>query len=100
MDGNGVTRREFDRLEARVDLIYMQGSPQVRELHATMNTEVQALRRETARVEATVEADLRGLREATDKRLSTLTRIAVGIFLALFTGMFAAITALVLELAR
>lgn len=79
MPDNGVSRREFDRLEQRVDQITREGSPAV----ARMQDRIDGLREDMHQLEQTV-----------DRRLSNITRVGVGILLALIGGLITLLTAL------
>lgn len=68
-----ITRREFGKLELRVDKINEYGTP-----HG------QVLRR-----------DLDALVKSVDKRLANLTRIGIGILLALIGGLISLVTILI-----
>jgi len=77
-EGNGVSRREFDRLESRVDLVYDKGSPQVRALEVRM------------------EIELRGVREdiqEQNRRLVSIARLGWSILIALIVGLVSLLTA-------
>lgn len=77
-EGNGVSRREFDRLESRVDLVYDKGSPQVRALEVRM------------------EIELRGVREdiqEQNRRLAAIARLGWSILIALIVGLVSLLTA-------
>lgn len=77
-EGNGVSRREFDRLESRVDLVFDKGSPQVRALEVRM------------------EIELRGVREdiqEQNRRLASIARLGWSILIALIVGLVSLLTA-------
>lgn len=73
------SRREFDRLEARVDLLYDKGTPHGR----VLESELKNLRKDLQELERTV-----------DRRLSNMTKVGVGILTALLGGLVSLLTAL------
>lgn len=83
MDGNGVTRREFDKLEWKVDVLYDKGSPQLRALERELETEMRNMH-----------DDFKELQAAVDRRLQSVYRVAVGILIALVGGLITLLTAL------
>jgi len=83
VDGNGVTRREFDKLETKVDVLYDKGSPQLRALERELETEMRNMH-----------DDFKELQGAVDRRLQSVYRVAVGILIALVGGLITLLTAL------
>ena len=76
MPDNGVSRREFDRLERRVDDLASTDVGRLQE-------RIDGIRSEMNKLEQTV-----------DRRLSNITRVGVGILLALIGGLITLLTAL------
>lgn len=71
-EGNGVTRREFDRLESRVDLLFDKGSPQVQALERQIAIELREIR-----------DDVRDV----NRRIANLFRLGWALLMALIVGL-------------